>query len=155
MLTLLEKITIGLLVVALIGIIVVGALYHFIQTKEGIPGDRGQQGIPGSSLPPITAPLIQLNNLNFPNSKTIVSQYSKTITINASGSINDIGDGATIVLGALPNSITRPTFFPVSGIAYFDDTNIIPAVIDLNGNILVGPCITANVYTLYIVYSVA
>ncbi len=152
---LLERVAIALLVIGIIGVIIVGVLYPFVKTKQGEQGEEGPQGNQGEALPTITSTLLQINTTNFPNSETRVSQYTKTITLNASGSLAGISPGATILLGVLPNNISRPTIFPITGTAYFDNSNPIPVTINLTGTVSIGPMVEASVYNLSIVYSVA
>jgi hypothetical protein len=151
---LMERVAIALLVIAIVGIIIVGALYPFVKTKEGEQGKPGNQGDPGAPLPTLTAPLSQINATNFPNSQTRVSQYTKTITLNATGNLASISPGSSVVMGILPNIISRPSSFPAAGVAYFDNSNPVPITIDLKGTVTIGPTVAGSVYNLSLVYSV-
>jgi hypothetical protein len=149
-----EKVIVALLIIGIIGVIVIGSLYAFVKGKTGPVGQKGKSGDQGTSLPTITSSLAQVNTSNFPQSQTIVSQYTKTITINASGSLLNIPIGSTIQLGVIPSAISPPSVFPASGIAFFDNINPVSVVVSTQGNVSIGPTVAANIYSFSLVYSI-
>lgn len=151
--TLLDKVSISLLVIGFVLAIVAASMFSFVKSKKGDTGDNGPQGPAGTAQPTITGTINQLNSTNFTSVVSSLFQYTSTIVLQASGSVASITPGSNYVFGVLSSSITRPSA-TVYGNAFLDNIHSVPCSVDGSGVITVGPMVNANTFTLFVTFNV-
>ncbi len=151
-----DQAVLSLLVLGLIAAIIAGILYAFIKTKTGPIGDTGKTGPRGAPLPTIQASLLQLNTTNLPDTVAKVSQYTKTITIQVSGSINNgtVTPGSDVVVGYIPTTIAFPQV-QVNANGFIDNILGITVFIRTNGEVAMNIAQAGTFYNFNITYSVS
>ncbi len=150
-----DQAVITLLVLGLIAAIVAGILYAYIKTKTGPKGATGATGPRGEPLPTIQGSLLQVNSINLPDTVAVVSQFTKTITIQATGNINNatVTPGSDVVVGYIPTNISLP-FVEVKGNGFIDDILGVTVFIRINGEVAMNIAQAGNFYNFNITYSV-
>jgi hypothetical protein len=150
-----DKIVISLLALALIAAFIAGLLYIFVKSKTGPKGSNGVTGPTGIALPTIQSPLLQINTTSLPNTSTSVSQYTKTITVQATGHIADsVLPGSNVLVGIIPsNKINLPTNQIVAA-GFLDNVLGMPVYIATNGEVSMHITQSGSLYSFNISYSV-
>lgn len=151
-----DKICISLLTIAIIGVLTVGILYPFITTTVGPIGEKGAVGPQGKSIETLYGSILQLNTVNFSTITSTVSQYSNTILCSGNGTLIDVPDGSTLMLGIIAPTIQSPKT-TANGTCFYGAT-LVPLSIDTGGIITIGPGdwnpLFGETFNFFIVYSV-
>jgi len=136
--SLLDKINLSLLVIAIVFTIIVGSLYAVVHNKTGPAGVKGDTGAQGAAQVPITGSILQINATNFSGTTTFAKQYTSTVTVNASGNAQSLAIGSVYMFGVLSSMLSKPPT-PAFGVAFFDSIHTVPVTIDTGGTITIGP----------------
>ncbi len=144
----LNKACLILLIFALLGVIVVGSLYPFIQSKTGPTGPSGVPGQPGKSLIPVPGSISQQNVTQFTEETRSILQYENIVTFCASGVVNSVINNSTYIYGIISPIPSKA----VSALCFFDDLNAINVRINTDGVMNMGPVVPASSYSFSFVY---
>jgi hypothetical protein len=154
-----DQANIALLVIAIVGLVIVGSLFTVVHGSVGEQGPRGPRGAQGTPAPAITAAVTPDATVCKLQSSSIV-QYSSIVTLSLSSmATQNLTGGQTIYLGSIPQTISLPPS-SVSGTLYQVNTSLsAPVLVDSNtGVINAGPMPTTwnsgAIVQLSIVYGV-
>jgi hypothetical protein len=129
----------SLLVLALVGIIVVGALISTLQGVKGEDGKQGPRGPQGVAPSPISGSLSQVQtNFTLQNASVVQAASVVTLRVNAT-LVNNLNPATTYVLATL-SGVTLPST-TVTGTVYLLNSSSQAAVTigAQDGNVILGP----------------